>query len=449
MSGHSGAAGAGPRRRDLLAGLGAAGLGAAGLATMLPGRARAAGDSFTLRGATVLTHEGKRLDDHGLKVEDGRVVALEPSARFGADGTDLSGAWVCPGFTDAGCLVGLVEVGQEDATHDDDESSNAVTPDARVRDGYNVRSEVIPVTRANGITSVLVHPAGANLISGQAALLRTAGDTVDEALMLAPAALCINLGRGVTGKGRNGAPASRMGVAMRLREILEETKLPAEKDPNQDTKRKPKREVEGGKDKDVKPDSEVEPAKRALRDLKRGTLPALIQAERADDILFALDLARSWKLDAILLGAAEAWLVADAIAAASVPVFLGPLSVQPDSFEHLEARYENAALLHKAGVRLAFRTGAVHFSRGLPTNAGLAVAYGLPFEAAITALTRGPHEALGLDSGRLEPGAEATFFTVAGDPLQPRNALGRMWIAGRELPLSSRQSRLYDRFRTL
>lgn len=432
-------------RRELLLGLGALGLGAA-----LPRPAQALVGALTLRNATVLTHEGRRLEGYGLRVEGGKIVEIGPSERFGADALDLGGAWVCPGFTDAGCRVGLVEVDLEKGTHDDEEGTNAVTPDARVRDGYNVRSEVIPVTRANGISSVLVHPNTNSLISGQAALFRTVGDTVDEAVVMAPAALCINLGHAATDSGRNGAPASRMGVAMRLREILEETKLPDEaKEQGEKKGKKGGKGEGGGKDKDVKPDAEVDPAKRALRDLKRGKLTALVQAERADDILFALDLAKTWKLKMVLLGGAEAWMVRDALASAGVPVFLGPLNTQPDSFEHLEARYENAALLHKAGVKLSFRTGAVHFSRTLPSYVGLAVAYGLPHEAAIRGLTRGPWEALGLDGGRLEEGAEATFFVVSGDPLQPRFPIGRMWIQGREVSLESRQSRLYQAFRTL
>lgn len=435
-------------RRALLGGLGALTAAAA-----LPRWARAEAAGFSLRNATLLTHEGRRLVDHGLRVVDGRVVEIGPSARFGAEALDLGGAWVCPGFTDAGCRVGLVEVDLEAATRDDDESTSALTPDARVRDGYNVRSEVIPVTRANGITSVLVHPTSSNLISGQAALFRTVGETVEQALVLAPAALCINLGRAATGSGRSGAPASRMGVAMKLRELFEGVELPEEgAAPAEEGKKKARKAAKGAaspKAKDVPPDEEVDAGQRALRDLRRGRLPALIQADRADDILAAVELTKTWGLRGVLLGGAEAWMVADRLAAAKMPVFLGPLNAQPDSFERLEARYENAARLHAAGVSMAFRTGAAHFSRGLPSLAGLIVAYGLPHEAAIRALTRGPWEALGLPGGELAEGAEATFFVVDGDPLQPRYPIRRMWVAGREVSLASRQSRLYETYRAL
>lgn len=250
-------------RRALLAGAGAVGL---------LGRRALAEQGLTLRGATLLTHEGQRLVDYGLRVEGGRIVELGPSSRF-ASGEDLGGRWIVPGFTDAGCMLGLLEIGLEQGTHDDSESTAAVVPDARARDGYNARSELIPIARVNGVTGALVHPDLRGLISGQAALFRTVGDTVDAALVKAPAALCINLGRAATG-GPNGAPATRMGVAMRLREILDGVKLPEAEKPAEEGKKKPKRGDSPPRS-DVKPDVEIPPADRALRDLRRGALPAL------------------------------------------------------------------------------------------------------------------------------------------------------------------------------
>lgn len=415
-------------------------------ASVLLGRRAFASDGLTLRGATLLTHDGARLSDHGLRVEGGRIVEVGPSGRF-SSGEDLGGRWIVPGFTDAGCMLGLLEIGLEASTHDDSESSAAVVPDARARDGYNPRSELIPIARVNGVTGAIVHPATKGLVSGQAALFRTVGDTVEAALVKAPVALCVNLGRAATGSG-NGAPVSRMGVAMKLRELLEGVKLPDESPAADEPKRK-KKDAKPDNASDAKPDAEVSPSDRSLRDLKRGELPALVFAERADDLLFALEFARAWGLKLVLLGGAEAHLVADAIAAASVPVFLGPLTTQPDSFDHRYARYENAARLHAAGVRLGFRTGVAHQVRNLPYDAGVAVAHGLPFEAAIRGLTVGPWDALGLDGGRLAEGAPATFFVSDGDPLQPRTAIRRVLIDGRETSMETRQSRLHDAFREL
>ena len=443
MSGRDAPLGSGWSRRQLLLGGGALTLAAA-----LPARASAGG---AIRNATVLTHEGRRLVDHGLRFQDGRIVEIGPSSAMPADALDAAGAWLVPGFTDAGCKVGLVEVDLESASHDDDEATDAVTPDARVRDAYNPASPVIPVTRANGVTSVLVHPSNSSLISGQAAIFHTAGATVPEALVLAPAGLCINLGRAAVGAGRAGSPASRMGVMMRLRALFDAVQIPEEADEHASSpKRRSKKDKAAAGKPDVKPDAELSPADLAMRDLLRGRLPAILRAERADDVLAAIDLAKTWGLNAALLGGAEAHLVARQLAEADLPVLLGPLTAQPSTFETLQTRYDNAAILHAAGVRLAFRTGAVHTSRTLPTSAGVAVAYGLPFEAAITALTSGVWQIFGDASrGRMEQGADATFFLVDGDPLQPRYPVRRMWIGGAEVSLTTRQDRLAEQHRIL
>ena len=115
----------------------------------------------------------------------------------------------------------------------------------------------------------------------------------------------------------------------------------------------------------------------------------LVHADRADDIERALGWIADNELDGVLLGCAEGWMVADLLAEASWPVVLGKLMVQPDSFAHPHARYDNAAILHKAGVPLAFGSRSNHSARGLRTEAGVLVAHGLPWEAAIEALTVG------------------------------------------------------------
>jgi imidazolonepropionase-like amidohydrolase len=399
--------------------------------------------SFTLSNAVLVTHEGRRLDASGLRVEAGRVVELGPQVK---GGTDLGGRWLTPGFTDAGCLVGLLEVGAEGGSRDDNEDSDAIQPDARAWDGYNPQSEVVAVTRAAGITHALVHPATNRLVPGQAGLFRMVGRTPDEALVSAPAALVLCLGHAATGgKG----PTSRMGVSMRLRELMHGIELP------EDTDEKPRRRCRKGEGEAPEADEDLSPADRTWRQvrlvgLRRGELPVLIKAERADDILSAIDLCAEWKLRGILLGGAEAWMVVEELAAAGMPAFLGPLTVQPDSFEHPHARYDNAAILHRAGVPIGFRTNSAHFSRGLSTSAGVAVAHGLPWEAAIAALTRGPSAALGgTPLGTLEAGGPASFFVTDGDPLQPRHAVRRMWIDGREVSLDNRQRRLLERYREL
>jgi imidazolonepropionase-like amidohydrolase len=124
------------------------------LAALALGRSARADGSFTLSNATVVLHDGQRLANAGVRVEAGRLVEVGTSVK---GGTDLAGAWLVPGFTDAGCTLGLVEVSLEAATVDLSEKSDAVTPDARVWDGYNPLSDLIAVARVNGVTGALVH----------------------------------------------------------------------------------------------------------------------------------------------------------------------------------------------------------------------------------------------------------------------------------------------------
>ena len=396
-------------------------------------------ETFTLSGATLLSHTGT-ISTGGVRVEAGQIVELGAGV---SGGVDVGGAWICPGFTDAGCTVGLVEVPMEGSTSDASESAGAITADARAVDAYNALSDVVPVTRVNGTTTVLVHPSPNHLITGQAALLRTVGLAASEAVIAAPAGLCINLGRAaISGDG----PKSRMGVAMRLRELFDG--LPEPEDESEGGRKKKRRKKQSGSA--GSGDSELTPSERVLRQVRRGELLAIIAADRVDDILMALELIDTYDLHAALLGCAEGHLVADQIAAAGVGVLLGPTTIQPSSFQHKHAIYENPARLHAAGVRLALRSGGAHFARMLPTQAGVAVAHGLPFEAAIAALTAGAGEILGIEGlGRLEEGAEATFFLADGDPLQPRHAVRRMWIQGQEASMQTRQTRLLERYQEL
>ncbi|MFT4975952.1 MAG: imidazolonepropionase-like amidohydrolase [Myxococcota bacterium] len=393
--------------------------------------------SFTLSNATLLSHTGQRTTG-GVRVEDGIITELGAGVR---GGEDLGGGWLSPGFTDSGCQVGLVEVGAVGSSRDTSVSGDAVTADARVIDGYNPLSEVIATTRANGITHALIHPSTSHLVTGLAAVVQLAGLTRSEATVRSPAALCINLGNAGRGEGLS----SRIAVSRRLRQLLDEAPEPPAEDDGSRRRRRRQKDDDGGGDGDLTE------AEQVWKDARAGKLKVIFKAERLDDIHEALDFIRDYELDGVLLGGAEAYLAADRIAGAGVPMLLGPLEVQPSSFEHPHAIYENASRLHRAGVVFGVRSDGVHFARILPAYVGMAVAHGLPFEAGIQALTVNPGVVLGLDEGHgtMAVGAPATFFQVDGDPLQPRYSVRRVWIGGRQASLESRQTRLYEKYRTL
>jgi imidazolonepropionase-like amidohydrolase len=189
---------------------------------------------------------------------------------------------------------------------------------------------------------------------------------------------------------------------------------------------------------------------QALVPALAGEQRLLIGVSRASDIRQVLDLARERRLRIILTGAEEGWMVADEIAAAGVPVILNPTANLPTSYETLGATLRNAARLHAAGVRIAFTGNDETFRvRELRYNAGIAVAHGLPYAAAIEAITVNPAVIFGLDDriGSIAPGKLASLVLWSGDPLEPMSQAEMMFIDGREQELdNNRPARLRDKY---
>jgi imidazolonepropionase-like amidohydrolase len=410
-------------RRSLL-------LGAAALA--LAPRARATETVWS--NARILLGDGGETTG-GVRVVDGMIAEVGPAVK---GGTDLGGAVLFPGFWDGGSSIGLVEIDLEPDTRDDSEGSDATAPQARVVDGWNPASELLPVARYQGVLGGLVVPATGTLVSGRAAWMRFSGETTAASALLAEAGICINLGRAATGGGPN-APKTRMGAVAKVRDMLD-ANPPDEPD---DGKKKKKKGDAGDKD------EKVTRAQKAVRAMRARDTKAIVSCDRADDILVALDLVREYELDAVLIGCVEGWKVAKAIADAKVPVLLGPITAQPSGFSTLYASYENAATLHAAGVRFAMRQGDPHQLRDLPTEACVAVAHGLPWNAAIAAVCGNGPSFWGLQAGLIKPGYEATFALADADPLQPRTRVLRHWYRGVEVPHTSRQTELWERYKTL
>ena len=175
----------------------------------------------------------------------------------------------------------------------------------------------------------------------------------------------------------------------------------------------------------------------------------MFHVNRAADILAALGVAKEMGLRAVIAGGAEAWKVKDALAAGKTPVIVMPLDADPGSFDTLAAREDNAAILHAAGVPLAISTGETHHARKLRQVAGNAVRGGLPHAAAITALTRGPAEALGMGAryGTLAKGLAANVVVWSGDPLEVSSRPVHVFVRGQAASLRTRQTELLERYR--
>jgi imidazolonepropionase-like amidohydrolase len=387
---------------------------------------------FRFKNATILDSVGRIEKNWGGEVIDGRLHLIKDSN----DGEDMKQRWIVPNFIDSGCTVGLYEVGLESGTKDISESQESEQPLLQASDGYNPLSEVIPTIRANGIGTVLVHPSIDRLVAGSMSAIYTAGISRSDILCKEQIGLCVGLGS--AGKG-HGGPSTRMGIAARLREVFSELSPSVTPDKKWWKKEENPPKASG---EDV--------VWQLVADKK---LPVLFSAQRADDIEFALELIKEFSLQGMIIGGAEAWIHASRLASNEVPVLLGSLTIQPNSFEHVHARYDNAKLLFEAGVSFAFRTGQNHNSRWLPSEAAVAVAHGLPYAEAIRALCNTPSKLFpSIPKGFLlsdNKYYDANFFICDGDPLQPRNNIDRMWINGFEVDLRTRQTDLYEQYKTL
>jgi imidazolonepropionase-like amidohydrolase len=240
--------------------------------------------------------------------------------------------------------------------------------------------------------------------------------------------------------GRATAFGARGGALLRLRELFDDVRQYARR--REDFERNQMRKVAASR-------LDLE----ALVPVVEGRLPLVVEAHRASDIEAALRLARDERLKIVLSGCDEGWLLAADIAAAGVPAIVSVLGNLPRSFEALAAHLENAARLHRAGVAIAIspRERGDHASRTLRLEAGNAVAHGLPWEAALTAVTAAPAAVFGVADthGTIAPRRSADVVVWSGDPFEPLTRPRHVFIAGREIPPRSRQTELRDRYRNL
>jgi len=390
-------------------------------------------------------------------IRDGRIAAVGANVAVppGAEIIDANGGVIAPGFVAVDSGLGAVEVSALSDTNDLRQASNSLSAAFDLSWGLDPDSFTLPVARLGGITRAIVvpeHPGSSGghvheedtagvgegglhspgLFAGQAAAIHLAeGNDILVEPRVAMVAPFGDAGAGVAG-GARGAEFTL------FREILREVRLYAAN----------RAAYDRGNLRDLmlsRADLE------ALIPVAQGRMPLIVTVHRAADIRNVLRLAEEEGLDIILDGAEEGWRVADEIAAARVPVLLNPLANLPQSFEVRGATMENAARLNAAGVLIAIKgnEGSVHRARETRYNAGNAVAHGLPYEAAIAAITVNPARIFGLESrfGGLRPGVAADVVVWTGDPLEPLSQPVAIFVNGQRQPLESRALELRDRYR--
>jgi hypothetical protein len=390
-----------------------------------------------IRNATVHTvTERGTLERTDVLVRGGRIAALgDRLSAAGATVIDADGRQLTPGMFGGITALGTIEVSLEPSTVDNSpprdsdaaQSPGELRPEFEAMLAYNPDSVVIGVNRIEGITFAMVAPnapPGAAVIAGQGAVARLDGEI--DAAQPASRTLFVDLGSQSAAAG-----VGRAAQFMLLDQAAREAKPPGTM-----------------RDGDFRL---LTPAGRETLARYLGGGRIAFNVNRASDILQVLAWCARHGAKPVIVGGAQAPQVATQLAAARVPVILDPFVNLPFSFDALGASLESAARLQKAGVPIAFTylNDGTHNARKVRQAAGIAVANGLPWDAALAAITANPAEIFGLgkEYGRIAPGYAADLVLWSGDPLEVTTVAEQVWIGGRPQSMRSRQTELRDRYR--
>ena len=406
--------------------------------------------TFLIRNARIFTVSGAPVENGSLLIQNGKIAAVGANVNAPADAQviDANGANVYPGMIDARTQMGLMEIPLGAPGTDDNAEIGEMNPNAKAIVSVNPFSAHVNVTRVNGITTVLTAPTG-GIISGQAAIINLVGSTPYEMAVNQSFALVVDfprVSRFGTGVFRFGQPAPDLNEAAKQRDQRLE-----------DLRKMLRDSIAYGKAQDAynldktltRPTTDLKLS--SLMPFARGEKPVIINADREIDIRNAVKFADEMKLKMILSGGNEAAKAADLLKQKNVPVILtGIWSLPARDDDYYDSLFETAAKLNKAGVRFCISTGDFGPTvRDLPYQAGMTVAYGLPKDEALKAVTIYPAQILGVDAqmGTLEVGKTANIVIADNDILQPTTKILHLFINGRKIPLTSRHTELYEQFK--
>jgi len=392
-----------------------------------------------LRNATVHTVTGGVLTNADVHIANGRIadVGRNLQVNQSTEVIDCGGKHIYPGFIDGGTRLGLSEVSAVSLTNDFNEIGDVI-PHMNALTAVNPNSVAIPVTRVNGVTSVIAAPTG-GIFPGTASLIDLIGYTPGQ------------MYSGFSGIVMNFPSSGRRG--RRDRRSEEDIKKALEKST------KKINEVWDNLTLYHKIDSassavgtkalSYQPEMAALLPVLRGEMSLMVNVNKAEDIKNAIEWIKKKKIKAILTGVAEGYRVVDEIAKSGLSVITGPVQSIPGRGEdRYDVAYANAGILAKAGIKVALQTGESENVRNLPFHAGFAATYGMGVDEALKAITIHPAEMFGLgDSyGSIEKGKIANLFVSTGDPFEMKTRITHLFIRGWNVPIESRHTLLYEEF---
>jgi imidazolonepropionase-like amidohydrolase len=388
------------------------GLAGAALAAVAAGASPAAAQdrAIAFTGARILTMAGEAVEDGTLVIKDGKILAVGANVAIPADAErrDAKARVIMPGIVDTHSHIGQVAGA---------DGSGPIQPDVRAMDSIDPMSSTIAKARAGGVTTANIMPGSGHLMSGQTFYMKLRkGRTIEDIAfqMKDGAALGgMKMANGTNPMGGSGFPGTRAKSAALVREVLTEAKAYCAGD-------RKKRDI----------------GKEALCEVLSGERLVHFHSHRADDIMTVLRLKQEFGFNVLLQHGTETWKIADELAKAGVPVSNITLDAPGGKLETMDLRMDNAGILERAGVLVSIHSDdAIVDSRMMLREAALAVRGGMSRDGALKALTINGARQMKLDArvGSLEPGKDADFLVLDGDPLSAYSHVLETWVEGDKL----------------
>jgi imidazolonepropionase-like amidohydrolase len=429
---------------------------------------------IALKGGKLLTITHGVIENGVVLMRAGKITAVGAASSVnlpaGSEVIDATGMTIYPGLIDSETHLGLTEIEAEAMTNDLVEPSDEIMPHMHTAEAFHAESALIPVARVNGITNAIVAPESSDTLPGQDSFIQLAGANATEMLLIRDNAMPLNFTgdqrRNKGGFEKHKFPSTRMGLAAQLRQAFIDAEDYQTKWADYERKKSEAANSSAGKgtEKDRKTaaqnnnnnkekKSEPTPPKRdlkleALVPYLEGKKTIVLAAESSSDLQTAVSLAKEFKLKFVLNHISHSQAVLDYVAGLKVPVIVGPIYEAPKEDERYDAVYSLPAQLYQRGVKIIFASYNAHNVRNLPDQAGFATAFGLPYDEALKAITLNPAEIWGVADqlGSLDVGKTANVVVANGDPLDVKTDVKQVYIQGRPIPMTNRQTRLRDEY---
>ena len=395
-----------------------------------------------IQGGTIHTISHGILENADILFVDGKITSVGHNLDIPAEAEiiDASGQHVFPGLISAGSTLGLQEIGAVRATRDYAEVG-AVNPNVRANVSYNPDSELIPITRSNGILLALSVPRS-GLISGTSSLMMLDGWTWEDATLMHPVGLhlfwpSMNIPKPKPGKQKEKKDKdSRLKSIQKIDDLIQESRAYAQLKITESPSFKHDLRLEG------------------MLPVITGDIPMFIHANEVRQIEAAVYWAERQSVKMVLVGGKDSWRVTQLLKDREIPVIYTQTHSTPmRRFEQYDQAFITPSQLYAAGVKFCISNSESPFQtphiRNLPYHAAKAASYGLSWKEALRSITLSTAEILGVEDqvGSLEASKDATFFIADGDILDIRTQVNMAFVQGRRVDLSDRHKTLYSKYR--